>query len=427
MKKVEPSPLPRPASSAFEPVSPIQHLAASPRVRTQTWIGYFVLLAVVAVPYPIGQLLPLPVAIALATFIYLIGISFSAVGGAFSRPLLLSLLGGPALWAVALLMQQVLGLSAFGGAFLYFFVVPLGILAGIETARNGLVPSFLSAFRITAAILALLATIEFAMRRSAFGYETFLQNDVIRATAGQFHPIILGVILTAAIGASAELVSRRLKVALIALLFIGIVTTGSLGPIVVGAVIAVFAIFPGIRKTSRWTTLAVAAFALAGGFLSTTVWSTDISGGTVDEYSSGYRTAVYALLPNILRSAPFGYGPSGLPPGSWLIYSQYLGIRDVSVTVDAEPVLLAAEWGFLGLIAFSIVLWVSGRALYRGFAALSLTLVGLTLNGLTVALHAWLNLSIFWMILIGMAVWAVFQARHSEPVSASPSTVLDRS
>lgn len=377
------------------------------------WAGFALILLVIALPYPVSTIMPLPLAVAVALAMALLGMTFSRSSAPVRIPLLLAVVVVPALWGISAIMESILGLDSFGGAFLYFLLFPMSVALGMLIVGRGLHEQFLAMFRVTTYILALISIVERGFGRSIFGYFDFAQDDVLRSTAGQFHPIVLGVLLVCGMATCVQIEGTVRRALALVFLLAGIAVTDSLGPLVFGLVIGLAVIFPQLLRISRWTTVVVLVATAIMVVLSSTVWSTEIVGTTVDQYSDGYRSALYAMLPDLLSRAPLGYGPSGLPAGAWLIYSEYLGVRDVSMTVDAEPVLLASEWGFIGVISFASVAWLGGRSIYRGYSTAGLTLLALTFNGLTVALHAWLNLALLWGILIGIAAWGVHTNRRS--------------
>ena len=318
----------------------------------------------------------------------------------------------PVLLLTAVLVTRVFELEAFGGAYLYIFLLPLSVLAGRRMQLLSLHASFFKLLRRYAYVAAVCAFVEFGGQLTLFGGELFVQSALVRAKVGQFHPIVLGVLFVAAIATTVQIASFRQRLTAILFLYAGVFVTGSFGPLVFGGVVALAALAPSTRKLSRWSSLLTFTSLAALAYFSTRVWSTAVVGTTVDEYSNGYRTALYALVPQMVQEAPLGYGPDGFPPGRWLIDSEYLGVRDISVTVDSELVLLVGEFGAVGLVLFTFALWLGLRTSFGTAAVTGLVLSAIVINGLTVALHAWQSLSLLLFLTLGMAFEAESRRRR---------------
>ena len=231
-----------------------------------------------------------------------------------------------------------------------------------------------------------------------WGYGSYmLREGSLRATASAGHSIVLGYLLTVALGLHLMLQSvlgnRRYWVMLALLLGAGIVATMSRGPWVGAAAVVVVASVMGPGAAKRLGTYAVLAFLAAPILLITPVGSKIISVlpfiGTVDASTISYREQLFNVSWDVLMLNPIFGSPhfmsnaalEQLRQGEGIIdmVNSYLGVAMVS--------------GFVGLALFSgafvssvVGLWRhlvrhpdKGGDDYRTGLALLATLVGVLL------------------------------------------------
>lgn len=304
----------------------------------------------------------------------------------------------------------------------FLLLVPLGVAYGVSVSQDQATLVELG----RAYLVLALACIPFALYESVV--ETRLlprlnpgQPELHRSVLAQDHPIILGLLFACAI--PLLIGTTRVKRLLgSAALVVGTFATGSAGPQVVAIVGAFLVVFPGLRIWGGRHRILLAGVSLAGfiglAYVSAAVWTPIINDTNVDEYSNGYRTAAYALAADILHDAPFGYGVQGIPPGKYLVMSEYLGVQDLADTIDAEPVLLVSQFGWLGVIAF-VLAWLSfvrEVAIRPRVALMGLMLMA---GGFVVALHAWVSVTSGWAILLGISVTSFGKTPSRESTSRS--------
>jgi hypothetical protein len=115
-----------------------------------------------------------------------------------------------------------------------------------------------------------------------------------------------------------------------------------------------------------------------------------------------YRSVLYGHMLDSLASHPLGWGPAGLPVGVYVIRSS-AGLIDISSTVDSEPVLLAFEYGVIGLGAFVLVASLALDRAIRISDTSSDALAILVVCSTFLAIHPWTGLGAAAFILIGGA------------------------
>lgn len=319
-------------------------------------------------------------------------------------------------------------------------IAVLALAVGWIGASSGIdYRAFRRPYLIVATITACLAAFETATDTRLFPAEGFV-GYLDRSYVGQQHPITLGLMLAAGV-ALLYGIGWKVRIPMTALLVWGAFATGSEGPIVIAITLAAAVTFPRVTRwfavrTKLLVTASVAALAVVT-YLIFTQWGTRLYDTSVDEYSSGYRSALYAILPDMLARNPLGYGPDGMPPNTYYIESMYRGVRDMSVSIDAEPVYLAAQIGVLGLVLFLVVYFVGVNALKRALVP-ALMLIALMVGGTLVALHAWLSITALVAGLLGVCVYALrhypaaapfrrLRGRQQEPRSSRPASAVGSS
>jgi hypothetical protein len=334
---------------------------------------------------------------------------------------------GPALIAISVLGVLTLGATApmidegqaVAGANLqrYLVLFPLAFTAGALIWRSPSAGRYRSAILMVLLLTAAAAVVEFALQTSFFdrNYRYFVEGGYGRAMLASDHPLVLGSMLALGIPLVAPSEKRSTVVLRTVVLAAGVAATRSLGAIVVGSALAILAVAPNLgralqaRRGLVYGALALAATALV--WASTQVWTAEAAGGSSALYSQNYRTALYSLAPQMLREAPLGYGPGSLPPGTWLLYSEFKGVRDVATTIDSEYVYLISEWGFVGLGVGVLVVLLGVRALWHD-VNVGLAALGLAAIGLFVAVHPWDTLGAAGAGILGVGLAVVLRGRR---------------
>jgi hypothetical protein len=281
-------------------------------------------------------------------------------------------------------------------------LLPLSAAAGWVLARTARIVPYLSWLLVVATITVLPAIYEYVADVSLINAHVFVRNGQNRAVVGSDHPLVLGALFLALIPIAMYLGGRYRYLCSI-WLYVGIVTTGSNGSKLIGAVVLAVCLVPPLARAvlSTWRPLTVLLAGIAGVLFvgSNWIWTTQIHGISTTDVSNQYRGALYALLPHLLHARPFGYGLSGLPPDT-LTVSTTSGILDISKSVDSEMVYGATQFGYIAVLLFAVVAVVGARAAVVnnaiGLSSLSTTLVGLFL-----AIHSWNSLGTFWFLGFG--------------------------
>lgn len=292
----------------------------------------------------------------------------------------------------------------------WFILSPLFFWLGLRISASRAVRDFMHAYLAVSLVVALLAIVEWGLNGSIFGrddlFEYLTRSDRGRAVLGSDHPLVLGLLLAASIPTISVLRSRWQVLVAFALLIGGVYATGSRGPLVISLVAGACLI---ILRHPKWreSLSGPLKFVIIAGFLvlsyfAAFVWSSEIVGSSGYDYSSGYREALYSLLPQILTDFPFGAGFGDLPTGVYTISSDFLGLRDVSRTIDSEVVYLALQAGLFGVGIYLAAIWISARA-FRFDATVAIFALTFGLGGLFLALHAWDSVGPIWLLAVGLS------------------------
>ncbi|KRF35052.1 hypothetical protein ASG94_13045 [Nocardioides sp. Soil805] len=270
-------------------------------------------------------------------------------------------------------------------------ILPMATTIGYALSRDPLMwQRFMRTYVRIALIMAALATYEHVRVSRILGSTE--QADLDRALVFVQHPIVLGLLLAIGIPFTPCLKRRAVRLASVLLLLAGVYSTGSSGPMAVSGALTVltlapslthwFARRPGLLKVALFCAVVVTAW------LSIYHWTNVINDSTTEEYSTAYRPALYSLVPEMLAGSPLGHGFSGLPQGVLFIFSNARGVSDVSISIDAEPVLLASKFGYLGLVVYVVWIIIAINGL-RNARTASLAAMGLLGCGFVVALTTW--------------------------------------
>jgi hypothetical protein len=296
-------------------------------------------------------------------------------------------------------------------------LLPLAAAAGWMLVRTGRIVQYLSWFLLVGTLTVVPALFEYLTGRRALpflfdvfslnsaGYSAsgFARNGHTRAVVGADHPLVLGALFLAMIPIAMYL-GGRYRFGCVLALYAGIVTTGSNGPILVGALLLAVCFLPPLARavlsTARPLLVLLAAIAAFLAVGSAWLWSAQIPGASTQAVSNQYRAALYYLFPRILHARPFGYGLDGLPPNTWYIYTSTSGVRDVSRSIDSELVYGTTQFGVLAVLVFVVIAVVGVRATVRN-QAIGLSSLSTTLVGLFLAIHSWNSLGTFWFFGFG--------------------------
>ncbi|MGW4928027.1 hypothetical protein ACWEOH_02650 [Agromyces sp. NPDC004153] len=289
----------------------------------------------------------------------------------------------------------------------FLIVVPLFLCAGALAVRSQHWPIYTSMLVLVASTAALFAVAESLLGYSILGqHELFARSQregAARAVVASENVLVFGTMLAATVPfvPAAPLRGRLIwTIALVA----GAWATGSRGASLVATVVAIVQLLPRgidvVQRSRRAVGLMTASVISVLLVLALLVWEPVAYGASGSDYSSSYRTAAYALLPEILRVEPFGYGFSSIPFGTWLLLSESRGVRDLAVTVDSELIYAALTFGIAGIALFLVALWISVRAI-RWDYTVGVSGVIIAVCGLVLALHAWDTLGPYWYLMIG--------------------------
>jgi hypothetical protein len=288
----------------------------------------------------------------------------------------------------------------------YFVLTPLTLGYGLLVASTSSVSALVAPLRVLGPLFALIGVIERAMGHPMWAEAPgWVRDGELRAVVFSEHPIVLGVLLLVSLPVLSESPSPVRRALAQLVVVVGIFSTGSRGPLLVALLfLAWFYAAPLIGRRAAGllgaaTSAGVLAFFAIG---STIAWEPAIHGTHEAAQSESYRYALYATLPDQLASSPSGLGVFGFPANTLFLPSP-VGDVDIVVSIDAEPVLLGYELGYVGILAFFLVWWVNTAALTTGRWAASAGLL-VTLAGLFVAIHAWTSLGPVWALLTGVSL-----------------------
>ena len=318
--------------------------------------------------------------------------------------------------------------------FRYAVVLPAAFVVGTQLADPAVRQMWLSSYRFWALLFAGAAIVEFLTGRLLFPREGFvvsLGSLTFRSLVLSEHSLVLATLLVSGVPYLALIRSRARRVGALAVTGFAIWTTGSSGPLILfGLVLLAFLVARGSwmrpwlwARLLRWGTVTVlAALVLLGTVL--TYNRQIIVTSTTDDASAQYRLALYASVWPSVTERPLGWGIAGIPEGLLLIPSAGR-IIDLSRTIDSEFVLLALEFGWIGVVvAFALVMLVFRTRALTTPVGQSVLLI--TAAGFFLALHAWLGLSALWLLQLGM-LYAMRRGENSGVGAGVNAQVASRS
>lgn len=300
---------------------------------------------------------------------------------------------------------------------LYPFLLAAGVILaasnkGILVAKTYLYCSLF--FGICAVAERIRGT--FFMADAYANVDRLMRDGTIRSIVAAEHPLVLSVLLVAAIPfVQLATNNRTLRILAYFILLGGIFSTNSRGAL---ALVVVWFVLSAALKTpalGRMGTKALRSIAalIAGAGL---VWllsgtgSESLSSTSAVEASAEYRTSLYTFAARSLTDQPFGWGVAGLPEGLYIVSSNF-GNLDIAKTVDSELALVMFDFGWLGLIGFGSLIFVLLKS-SRLNTAFGQSALLITASGLYLALHSWTGLGAAWFLMIGLS--ASSKSRFSE-------------
>lgn len=376
------------------------------------------LAAIIFFPQVVSGVIPVRVAIVGAG---LLAITIEAWRQPRLRPFapVIALAGGGfavgVLWASSLIAQRASDPSVGMNLQRLFVVFPLFAALGAMLYRSQQRDVWLKPFVLAGVASSIMVAVEsFRGEPLLASAELFVRfqrgGDIaIRGVAGAEHVLVLGVLLAALIPL-VRVSKVRIPNVVCALLLAGVYFTGSRGPLIIAVALFLVQASPRavefFRQSAGGIRVVVVAMVLVVVGCGFFVWNAESGGQTGFAYSTEYRYAIYALLPKILDSVPWGLGPRSIPAGEWLFDSNVRGVRDLSVTVDSELVYVVLAFGWLGILIFAAASAVAAAAL-KYAPEVAMSALAITVSGYFVALHAWDTLGPAWYLLLGASAAAV--------------------
>jgi hypothetical protein len=335
-------------------------------------------------------------------------------------------LGVTAIVLVAFLGFQVVTGAIGDTCFRYVVIAPLSAAYGYLLVRSGRISQVGYALLVVAIATSVLAVVEVGTDGPILPgnpFDEFIDGQY-RAAVFSEQTLVLSALVLCALTVATVATRGTTRVVAIAVLSAGIAATFSRGAVILAAsyliVAAVWGSVPAIRRHGALIAT------IAGGVLLVVVpvyflWRpASVNGVTSSDptvASAQYREAIYAMMPNSLRTHPFGWGMLGSPAGEYTLRSPF-GTLDVSATVDSEVVHAALDFGYIGLALLVVVLVIAIRRL-RADRWWSHMAVLITAAGLYLSIHSWLSLLSLWAIALGAAI-----ANPPSRESADPATTI---
>lgn len=309
-----------------------------------------------------------------------------------------------------------------------FALLPLFAALGWAIYKSGHGRTYLLVLLGAATLVSGLAIAESLLDRSLMGrdYEfvTTQREGLTRALVGSENALVLGVTLAAFVPLTLKLRRLRYQLAVGLILVLGVWATGSRAPALICTAIAALQYVPILRSLLQrylWIAYAIAGAAVAAlAYLTIFVWTPYIAGATGLQYSSNYRGALYAMVPELLRERPFGYLLQTSPAGRWMVDSELHGQFDIARSIDSEIVFAIFGLGWIGLGLFLVAACVS-IATIKHDVAIGLSALTITALGFSLALHGWDSMSLLWYALLGIGTGVTLLPRIRRLLSSRHS------
>ena len=356
-----------------------------------------------------------------------IGLAAFAVEAAFSdrsfRARALTIVGATVATGALLAVIELLAFRLDDRAFAVngehlFILLPLFAATGLQIMRSRNGRTYLTVGTAAATLVALLALVEFAVDFSIVGREyTFLTSQregPTRALVGSEHVLVLGATLAAFVPLTSVIRRAPLRLSAGALILLGTWASGSRVPAAIATLVFVVQSVPVVKhfviRNTRYVVFLAAVAIAVLAFCAAFVWSPFIGGESGLDFSANYRFASYAVLPQILVTLPLGYLLLGAPEGAWVVGSESRGLVDLGMSADSELLYGAFTLGWVGVIAFLVVLFGSLKTIRESFAV-GAAASSLAVMGFSLALHGWDGMSNLWYLLIGACAYMLRQRR----------------
>lgn len=311
--------------------------------------------------------------------------------------------------------------------FRYTVLFPLMVTCGFLLAKAGNTHRFAQCYVLVSCCMDALAGIErlsgkFLVAGSYANSERLFRDGSIRSIVFAEHPLVLSVLLLAAIPLLSKVIASWFwRIPAATSLLLGIISTNSRGALIMLACWAAFVfarklglVGAGASRFARTSALAAILFLFLGSLFAND--SDQLSSSNAIDASAEYRSALYLYAAKSLATMPGGWGIGGLPEGTYFVAS-FFGPLDLSRTVDSELALAVFDFGWIGLISFSgmVVALLSAGRIHTGMGQSALII---TASGFYLALHSWSGLGSVWMLVAGLALGAS-AASNGKAVSLS--------
>jgi len=261
--------------------------------------------------------------------------------------------------------------------FLVPFTVVYGLLREVEWDRR-LLTMVLWVVGVEAVLFVLIGSVEYATRSLFWNDQVIRSNEFhtyFRVNSVFWDPNVYGrylalvaVVATAALLWVRERRSFWLLTGLIAVLWLGLVTTFSQSSLI--ALLAGLAVLAAIRWSWRWTLAAVVVGAIGAVLVVTLVGgSGKVNFSRINIDTSGRANLVSGGLALFGERPLQGYGSGSFQEA----YRDHRENKDVPVSVShTEPVTVAAEQGLLGLAVYTalivVAIWTMSAGLFSSRA-----------------------------------------------------------
>ena len=291
--------------------------------------------------------------------------------------------------------------------FKIFVLGPTCVLLGahVFSADKGI--AFIRAFVSFGLFLAPCALVEWATKSDWLPQTSheFAYNDASnRVRLFSEHPLVLGVLLTLLAFMYLFDESRKRKLVLYLLVFLAALTTQSSAAT---ALIGLAPILLFVKQryavslkviAHRFSLILALAVGLVLGFGFFTNPEAALITQQGDQASTLYRFVIYAAAWKMLALAPTGFGLLGLPLGLFYVPSAY-GDLDLGVSLDSELAVSVAQFGWLGLGSFILLVVLALRNNESNL--IDLAYVALLSCGMFIALHSWPSLCLLLFLFTG--------------------------
>lgn len=293
--------------------------------------------------------------------------------------------------------------------FRFLVLFPLAFIVGAVSGDSNLRSAWATAMRFWGLSFAGLAIVEFIRGQYFFpqeGVVVSLGTLSFRSMLLAEHPLVLAALILASAPFVLEISRVVPRAIALATIGGGILTTGSDGPL---ALFILFLFYASVTRSSVGVRKIVVRCVQIGAILSLLVltglgtairYNEAIVTSSSDSSSAQYRIVLYAFLWHTLTENPWGWWIDGIPPGVYLTPSAS-GVIDLSRTIDSEFVLLAVDFGWIGLVLAMGSLVLATRTTHF-HTALGQSTWLITIAGFFLSIHSWAGVGTLWLFQLGM-------------------------